>query len=81
MALIEAGIAVADLPVGDVAALATLAEAISNYVASCAGPIQTPVAKALWAIQTWYTQLGDEVRAETLLADLTQQESADLLPR
>jgi hypothetical protein len=69
MALSVAEIAVSESPIADDAAPRTeLAQAISNRVASYSGPIDTPVGKELWAIQAWYAQLGEELRAEELLA-------------
>ena len=55
--------------IGDNASPRTqVAQAISSATASYRGPIETPVGKALWAIQAWYAELGDEARAEELLA-------------
>jgi hypothetical protein len=57
-------------PVADSAAPETqLAQVISNRAISYPGPIEAPAAEALWAIQAWYVDLGDERRAEALLVD------------
>jgi hypothetical protein len=44
-----------------------LAQTISSAMAAYRGPIETPVGRALWAIQAWYSELGDEAHAEELL--------------
>ena len=82
MALSEAGTVVAECPIADSAAPGTqLAQAISNRATLYVGPIETPVGKALWAIQAWYAESGDEVRTEALLVGgLTPQQWADCVP-
>jgi len=73
MALSEARTAVVEAPTEDPAAPRTqLGQAISDCAASYTGPIETEAGKALWAIQAWYAELGDEVRAEALLCEVTQ---------
>jgi hypothetical protein len=57
----ESPIAKSPAPEGELAA------AILERTASYAGPIGTPVGMALWAIQAWYVECCDEVRAEELL--------------
>jgi len=74
MAPSKAGTAVAEpTDVHSAAPEAQLAQAISDRAASYTGPIKTPVGKALWAIQAWYAELGDEVHAEALLVASTRK--------
>ena len=68
MALSEVGVALSEPPIADRAAPTELARVISDRAASYTGPIETPAGRALWAIQAWYAESGDEVRAEALLA-------------
>ncbi len=79
--LSKVGTAVAECPITDGATPGTqLAQAISGRAAAYEGPLETPAGKALWAIQAWYAELGDEVHAEALLvAGLTQQQWADFV--
>ncbi|HXJ41112.1 MAG TPA: hypothetical protein VNH18_17650 [Bryobacteraceae bacterium] len=74
MALSEARTAaIVETPIEDPAAPRTqLEQAISDRAASYIGPIQTEAGKALWAIQAWYAELGDAVRAEAMLCDVKQ---------
>jgi len=53
-------------------------EAIADHTAT--GLVETPVAKALSAIQNWYEELGDESRADSELADRRRPEWAASVP-
>jgi hypothetical protein len=60
------------------AAAIQMEEAVADHIAP--GSVETPVAKALWAIQNWYEELGDESRADSDLADRHRPEWAASVP-